>query len=177
MSTIPHADMHGRGTKAFDWVKLVLTLFLVASTVWASFREKIQHRQRVPGIVGVWYMNGDRKAVCHILPGKAGGDLEFINENGSGTWGVVRGDRVWVPEWNDGTRRSLEGVIRENKIIWPTIVSGPAESLHWIFYLLPSLLQPANLLRFHILFFPVASMRVAPCHCFALPSIVTSCHF
>jgi hypothetical protein len=64
-------------------------------------------------------MNGDRKAVCQIIQGKPGGDLEFINENGSGTRGVVRGDRVWIPEWSDGGRLSLQGVIRENKIIWP----------------------------------------------------------
>ena len=75
---------------------------------------------RLPNLNGTWYMNGDEFSPCRIIQRRQDGRAEFINENGDRARGIVQGDSVFIPEWNDGTRRSgLSGRIRGDMIIWP----------------------------------------------------------
>jgi hypothetical protein len=108
-----------RCARAFDWARLALALFLVLAPLWPAVCNQRGPRVRLPDITGTWYMNGDRNCPCEVLQPRPHGDVEFINENGSRAWGVVRGDRVWIPQWNDGTKQGLQGVIWGKKIVWP----------------------------------------------------------
>jgi hypothetical protein len=74
-------------------------------------------RSRVPNLAGKWYMNDDGNSPCEIRQRRGSNRALFINEQGSRAWGTVRGDRVWIPEWNDGKGQS--GRVRGNKIVWP----------------------------------------------------------
>lgn len=71
----------------------------------------------VPDISGTWYMHGDPNLRCEISQPRLDGNALFTNEHGSSAWGTVRGDRVFIPEWNEG--RGERGVIRGNRIVWP----------------------------------------------------------
>jgi hypothetical protein len=71
----------------------------------------------VPDISGSWYMNGDPNQRCQISQPQLDGNALFTNEHGSSAWGTVRGDRVFIPEWNEG--RGEVGTIRGNRIVWP----------------------------------------------------------
>jgi hypothetical protein len=93
----------------------VVTPFLLAQ--WDRGRS----RERARDISGTWYLHGDLNAVCEIRQyGPDGRRALFINEHGSRAWGEVRGDRVWIPDWEDGFgNRRLEGRIRGDRIVWP----------------------------------------------------------
>jgi hypothetical protein len=98
---------------------LALVLFLFTAPAWAGPWDNDGPRARVPYIGGNWYMNGDWNAPCEIIQERRDGRAEFVNENGSHARGTVRGDRVWIPEWNDGRQQGLVGVIRGDRIVWP----------------------------------------------------------
>jgi len=79
-----------------------------------------EFRERVPNLNGVWYNNGNPSVPCRIVQREPDGRALFINENGSQAWGTIRGDRVWIPEWNNGPgREGLRGRYRGDRIIWP----------------------------------------------------------
>jgi len=64
-------------------------------------------------------MDGNMNARCEIIQKKGNCDAEFVNEQGSQTLGVVRGDRVWIPEWSCGQTQGLQGVLQGDRIVWP----------------------------------------------------------
>jgi hypothetical protein len=43
----------------------------------------------------------------------------FINENGTPAQGIIAGNRVYIPSWQDAYGRPLMGQIARNRIIWP----------------------------------------------------------
>lgn len=55
--------------------------------------------------------------ICAVRFRSLDGNALFTNEHGSSAWGTVSGDRVFIPEWNEG--RGERGVIRGNRIVWP----------------------------------------------------------
>src|SRR5262245_17071829 len=73
----------------------------------------------VPDISGSWYMNGDRSQRCQVIQTRLDGRALFINEHGSQASGTVQGDQVWIPDWSDGEKQGLVGVIRGPRIVWP----------------------------------------------------------
>ncbi len=73
----------------------------------------------VPNLSGTWYMHGDPNLPTEIVQRRLDGRALFINEHGDEAGAEIQGDRVWIPEWNDGPRRGLVGYIRGNKIVWP----------------------------------------------------------
>jgi hypothetical protein len=74
----------------------------------------------VPDISGRWYGDGDPNVPCQIIQWRLDGNAEFINQYGSRAWGTIRGNRVWIPDWTDGSgSRGLWGRIRGDRIIWP----------------------------------------------------------
>jgi hypothetical protein len=89
-------------------------VLLVALTVLVL---PAQDRDRILNLSGTWYMNGDSNAPCEIRQQQGNSRALFVNEHGSGAWGQVRGDRVWIPDWNDG--RGQSGQVRGNRIVWP----------------------------------------------------------
>jgi hypothetical protein len=74
--------------------------------------------QRVPDLSGVWYLNGNRDAPCKIIQRRPDGRAVFINEKGSRADGVVRGDRVLIPDWGNEDE-PLQGRVRAGRIVWP----------------------------------------------------------
>jgi hypothetical protein len=82
-------------------------------------RDRDDFRREVPDLNGVWYMNGNRRAPCEITQDWPSRRAQFVNEHGSSAWGTIRGDRVLIPDWSDGTSDGLEGRIRGNRIVWP----------------------------------------------------------
>jgi hypothetical protein len=70
----------------------------------------------VPNIDGIWYnhSNGGR---CEVVQRRPDGRALFINENGDRAWGSLRGDRVFIPDWNNG--EGQRGRIRGDRIVWP----------------------------------------------------------
>jgi hypothetical protein len=82
-------------------------------------RDRDDFRREVPDLDGVWYMNGNRNAPCQINQDWPSRRAEFVNEHGSSARGRISGDRVWIPDWTDGTSDGLEGRIRGNRIVWP----------------------------------------------------------
>jgi hypothetical protein len=52
-----------------------------------------------------------------VVQRRLDGRALFINENGSQAWGTVQGDRVFIPDWNDG--RGQRGWVRGDRIVWP----------------------------------------------------------
>jgi hypothetical protein len=74
---------------------------------------------RVPDISGLWY-NRANGGEAQIIQRRLDGRALFINEKGDRAWGTVEGDRVWIPDWQDGYGRyGLRGQIRGNRIVWP----------------------------------------------------------
>jgi hypothetical protein len=75
---------------------------------------------RVPYLNGAWFGNGDERVPCVIIQRAPDGRALFINDQGSQAWGVIQGDRVWIPDWTDGMgSRGLVGRIWGDRIIWP----------------------------------------------------------
>jgi hypothetical protein len=85
---------------------------------FAACERARAQRGRVPDISGTWYMNGDRGAPCEIIQRRPNGRALFINEKGSRALGVIRGDRVFIPDWGD-EGRGQEGRLRGDRIEWP----------------------------------------------------------
>jgi hypothetical protein len=73
----------------------------------------------VRDLSGTWFLNGNRNKPCTIVQYLPGRRAELTNENGDTAWGTVHGDRVWIPEWSDGTSNGLEGRVRGDRIVWP----------------------------------------------------------
>jgi hypothetical protein len=73
----------------------------------------------VPNLNGTWYLNGDPDKPCQISQRRLDGRALFTNEHGSEAWGTVRGDRVRIPDWSDGSSQGLSGRIRGDRILWP----------------------------------------------------------
>jgi hypothetical protein len=72
---------------------------------------------RIPNLNGTWYMRGNPDQPCRIIQRRPDGRALFINENGSRAEGFVRGDHVFVPDWNNG--RGERGRIQGDRILWP----------------------------------------------------------
>jgi hypothetical protein len=72
--------------------------------------------QRIPNIDGMWYnhSNGGR---CQVIQRRPDGQARFINETGDQARGSIQGDRVDIPDWNNG--QGLSGWIRGDRIVWP----------------------------------------------------------
>jgi hypothetical protein len=70
-----------------------------------------------PSLSGTWYLNGNRDSPCKVIQDRDGCAL-FINEKGSRARGIIRGDRVFIPDWGDDGR-GQEGRIRRKRIEWP----------------------------------------------------------
>jgi hypothetical protein len=74
----------------------------------------------VPNISGTWFANGDPNRVCQVVQFRLDGRADFINDNGSRACATVRDNRVWIPEWTDGSgSRGLWGTIQGDRIVWP----------------------------------------------------------
>jgi len=71
----------------------------------------------VPSLDGVWYLSGDPNKVCEIHQRPGDPRALFINENGSQADGSIRGNRIWIPEWNNG--RGQAGVVQGDRIVFP----------------------------------------------------------
>jgi hypothetical protein len=70
-----------------------------------------------PNIDGIWY-NRANDGQCQVI--QRGPDrATFINEHGSRVGGTIRGDRVYIPDWQDDQGRPLMGRIRGDRIVWP----------------------------------------------------------
>jgi hypothetical protein len=70
-----------------------------------------------PSLDGIWY-NRANDGQCQII--QRGPDRAvFINENGSRAGGRIDGDRVYIPDWQDGYGRPLMGRLRGDRIVWP----------------------------------------------------------
>lgn len=69
-------------------------------------------------LTGIWVNQADQ-GECEIVQVGTGGRARFINEWGDRAWGTVRGDRVVIPDWQDGSVRGLVGRLRGDRIVWP----------------------------------------------------------
>jgi hypothetical protein len=71
---------------------------------------------RVPNIDGIWYnhSNGGR---CRVMQRWPDTRALFTNENGDQAWGSIDGNRVFIPDWNNG--QGQRGRIRGDRIVWP----------------------------------------------------------
>jgi hypothetical protein len=91
-------------------------------------------RWREPGgdLSGTWFMHGDPDKPTYIEQ-RGPNEALFTNEKGDRAWGSIEGDRVWIPDWSDGRRRGLEGVLRPGRIVWPngTYWSRRPEGPYW----------------------------------------------
>jgi hypothetical protein len=87
------------------------------SMAFAVLALNADYRDRIPNLSGNWYMNGDRQSPCEIRQRPGSNRALFINEHGDRAWGKVRGNRVWIPDWNNGEGQS--GRVRGNRIVWP----------------------------------------------------------
>ena len=72
----------------------------------------------LPNLNGTWYMHGNPDQPTEILQRPSGRAL-FINEHGSRARGMVYPDRVFIPDWSDGSSRGLVGRVRGDRIVWP----------------------------------------------------------
>lgn len=70
-----------------------------------------------PSIYGTWYMSGDPYQPCRVERG-TGYQPIFVNERGEWAYGIVSGDRIRVPDWDDPAAGGLFGRIRGNMILW-----------------------------------------------------------
>jgi hypothetical protein len=90
------------------------------STWTRGRRDNDFGRNRVPNLSGTWYLNGDGDSPCRIIQRRGSDRAQFINENGDRAGGTVRGDRVWIPDWDDGMGgNGLRGRVRGDRIVWP----------------------------------------------------------
>jgi hypothetical protein len=72
---------------------------------------------QVPNINGTWFMNGDPNKPTRIIQRQPDGNALFVNENGSEAWGMIRGNNLWIPAWENG--RGQQGFVRGDRILWP----------------------------------------------------------
>lgn len=110
---------------------LTVVLVLFTAPAWAQIRDRDFPRGRVPYLGGTWYLNGNGNAPCEIIQDRPDGEADFINENGSRTWGTIRGDRVWIPEWNDGGKRAWAGSFGVTGSSGPMGHTGPVTNDPW----------------------------------------------
>jgi hypothetical protein len=98
---------------------MTLLLLVLAAPAWAQ-RWPGPPWQQVPYVGGTWFLNGDERDPCSIVQRGLSSRALFINEQGSEAWGMVQGDRVFIPTWTDGMgSRGLWGQFRGDRIIWP----------------------------------------------------------
>jgi hypothetical protein len=74
-------------------------------------------REWVPNLNGTWYLRGNPRQRCRIIQRWADSRALFVNEKGSRAEGFIRGDGVFVPDWNEG--RGERGRIQGDRILWP----------------------------------------------------------
>jgi hypothetical protein len=102
---------------------IALLLFAFAVPGWVAAQPGGYPPPRwaapAPNLTGTWYMHGDERLPTYIEQRNGRGDALFTNEHGDSAWGTIQGDRVWIPDWSDGRRRGLVGVIEGQRIVWP----------------------------------------------------------
>jgi hypothetical protein len=72
---------------------------------------------QVPNLDGTWYFNGDWNQPAQIFQRWPDNQALFVNEQGSQAWGIIRGNQIWIPDWNNGQGQS--GTVRGNRIEFP----------------------------------------------------------
>ena len=98
---------------------LLLLVAAVPATAQPPRRDDDRWRDRIPNLSGTWFNSGDEDQRCFIRQRPDGRTL-FTNEKGDTAPGMVRGDRVIIPDWSSGDDiPGLEGRIRGDRIIWP----------------------------------------------------------
>jgi hypothetical protein len=74
-------------------------------------------RNQVANLDGTWFFNGDPNQPAHIYQRWPDDRALFVNEKGSEAWGYIRGNQVWIPDWNNGQGQS--GTVVGDRIDWP----------------------------------------------------------
>ena len=103
----------------------LVTLCLVPAPVAAQYHGwpfapwMAAPRIASPYLMGTWYLNGDPTKPAQISQQRPNGRTLFTNENGTSAWGTVQGDHIWIPSWSDGRRLGLEGILQNDRIVWP----------------------------------------------------------
>src|SRR5947209_20569285 len=101
-------------------IPILVAVVVLAGLAAAEAQPFPGGRGGVPNIAGEWYMNGNPNAPCQIMQWRPDGRAMFVNENGSRAWGTIRGNSVFIPDWDDGMGSGgLRGRIRGNRIVWP----------------------------------------------------------
>ena len=103
---------------------LLLLVAAVPATAQPPWRDDPRRRDdpwgdRIPNLNGTWFNSGDEDQPCFVRQRPDGRTL-FTNEKGDTAPGVVRGDRVIIPDW--GSEEGLPGLVgrvRGDRIIWP----------------------------------------------------------
>jgi hypothetical protein len=88
---------------------------------WAYPQPRVQYPQysapmdvRVLG--GTWYMNGQP---AQVIPSPGGDRALFINEHGGRAEGIIRGNLIFVPGWENLQGQYLGNMIRwSNDSVW-----------------------------------------------------------
>ena len=81
--------------------------------------EPYQQGPTVGDLGGTWFLSGNEDLPCQVIPSRLGDRALFINENGSRAEGFIRGNRIFVPAWQNLQGRILGNIIRwSNRSVW-----------------------------------------------------------